>query len=69
MPRAQCLLHSSLLGCAYFVTTLEAPVFENVSPGLYFIAVFGDKDYRQPAKECSYECGQLRAEQYLKKRL
>lgn len=45
------------------MTTFEAPVFENVAPGLYFIAAFSDKHYLQPAKECSYEHGQLRAEQ------
>ena len=60
--RAQCLLHSSLLGYAYFVTTFGAPVCENVAPGLYFIAAFSDKRYLQPAEECSYERGQLQAD-------
>lgn len=60
---AQGWLHSSPLGCAYFVTTFEAPALENIAPGLYFIAAFSDKHCLEPAEECSYECSQLRAEQ------
>lgn len=59
--RAQFLVHSSVLGCAYFVSMFETPVFENIASGLYFIDAVSDKHCLQPAEECSQKQAWLAA--------